>query len=98
MLDKKDFEDIRKELSKFEETREIVISKSREAIRLSKLSIYSSQRNDLKEAEEALKQIKVLLKEIPKESYDTDIESVAIQEYVEAACFYEFVKNKKIPP
>lgn len=97
MLDKKDFEDIRKELDKFEETREIVISKSREAIRLSKLSIYSSQRNDLKEAEEALKQIKVLLKEIPKESYDTDIESVAIQEYVEAACFYEFVKNKKIP-
>lgn len=97
MLDSKDFEDIRKELSKFEVTREIVISKSREAIRLSKLAIYSSQRNDFKEAEDALKKIKVLIKEIPKESYDTDIESVAVQEYVEAACFHEFVKNKRIP-
>ena len=30
-------------------------------------------------------------------SADTNINSVAFQEYVEAIAFYEFVKNKKIP-
>lgn len=96
MLDKKEFESIRKDLKEYEEKRENLIRKSRDVIRLSKLAIYSCQRNEFKEAEEALSQIKVLVKEIPAESYDTDIGSVAIQEYVEAACLYEFMKSGKI--
>src|SRR3989344_1097915 len=97
MLDKKEFEDIRKDLKVYEGKREELIRNSRDIIRLSKLAIYSCQRNDLKEAENALKQIKILIKKIPKEYYDTDIETVAIQEYVEAACFYEYMTSKKIP-
>lgn len=97
MLDKKDFEDIRKDLEKYEEKREEIIRKSRDVIRLSKLIIYSCQRNELKEAEKALAECKSVLKTIPLEYYDTDIETVAFQEYVEAACFYEFIRSGKVP-
>ena len=79
--------------------REEVIQTSRHIINLSKQIIYAAQRNDLKEAEISIKKIKEKIKKLKKINInsDTNINSVAFQEYVEAISFYEFVKNKKIP-
>ena len=97
MLDSKDFEEIRKDLSKFEEKRELTIQKSRTIIQLSKQIIYSIQRDEMKEAEKLVEEIKSQIKELPQKRYDTDIAKVAVQEYVEAITYFEFVKNDKIP-
>lgn len=95
MLNKNEFKKIRHELERFEENREKVIQLSREIIKLSKRIIYGLHRDnvDLK----LITKIKSLTKKLPKERYDTGMAGVALQEYVEALCFYEFVKNNKIP-
>ena len=86
-------------MHKFDEKREDVIRISRDIINLSKQIIYAVQRNDLKDASLVIQQIKGSVSKLKKIriATDTNINSVAFQEYVEAICFYEFVKNKKIP-
>ena len=91
------FKDIRTELKKFENERENVIAVSREVIKLSKLIIYSIHRKDIKNAEGLIKEIKGTVKKIDNKHYDTKIDCVAFQEYVEALCYYEFVKKGRIP-
>ena len=99
MLNKSEFRKLREEMHKLDAARENIIQTSREVISLSKQVIYSSQRNDLKEAESAIKNIKDKIKKLRKINIttDTNIDSVAFQEYVEAIAFYEFVKDGKIP-
>ena len=89
MLDKNEFNRIRSEMHKLDVKREEIIQTSREVINISKQIIYAAQRNDLSEADSAIKKINIAI--------DANINSVAFQEYVEAIAFYEFVKNKKIP-
>jgi len=96
MINANEFVEIRKDLKDFEEKREETIRKSRDIIMISKQIIYSTQRNELKKAEELCEEIRKLVKGLPSGNYDTDMETVAVQEYVEAVCFYEFVKNKKL--
>ena len=99
MLNKNEFNKIRQEMHEIDLKREGVIQASREIITISKQIIYAAQRNDLKEAEDSIKKIKGKVKKLKKINInaDTNINSVAFQEYVEAIAFYEFVKNKKIP-
>lgn len=97
MLNSKEFEDIRKDLKKFEEEREETIQKSRKIIQLSKQIIYSIHRNDFESAEKLVEEIKKDMKTLSDHPYDTDMHKVAVQEYVEAVCYYEFAKNNKIP-
>ena len=99
MLNKSEFRKIREEMHGFDAKREEIIQASREIISVSKQIIYAAQRNDLKEAEISVKKIKEKVKKLKKINInsDTNINSVAFQEYVEAMAFYEFVKNKKIP-
>ena len=99
MLNKTEFNKIREEMHKIDAKRENVIQLSREIINLSKQVIYAVQRNEMKEADSAVKNIKSMVKKLKKIKIltDTNINSVAFQEYVEAIAFYEFVKNKKIP-
>jgi len=97
VINKQEFKDIGKELKKFEEERELLIQKSREIITLSKQIIYSIHRDDIKKAEELNKQIKNKVLTLSKNSYDTTMNNVAMQEYVEAVAFLEFIKNNKIP-
>jgi len=79
--------------------REEVIQLSREIISISKQIIYAAQRNDMKIAGSAVKNIGNKVKKLKKIDFvaDTNINAVAFQEYVEAIAFYEFVKNGKIP-
>ena len=97
MLSTKEFEDIKKDLEKFEEAREATIQKSRNIILLSKQIIHALHRDKLEESEPIIVQIKNEVKELSNTAYNTTIHKIAIQEYVEALTFYEFVKNKKIP-
>jgi translin len=98
MLNKKEFEAIRKELNEFEVKREETISNSREVITLSKQIIYSVHRNELDAAGKLLKNIKAKINKLDaKKNYDTGISSVAFQEYVEAIVFFEVVKNGTFP-
>lgn len=97
MLDKKEFKEIRKELESFDKSREEVISVSREIIQLSKQIIYSVHRGDLSGASNLIFSIKKRLKDLPQEKFDTNMGVVAKQEYVEALCFFEFVKNQRLP-
>ena len=99
MLSKSEFSKIREEMHKTDLKREEIIQLSREIITISKQIIYAAQRNDLKAADSSVKNIKNKVAKLKKIniSADTNINSVAFQEYVEAIAFYEFVKNKKIP-
>ncbi len=97
MLSKNDFQEIRKELDEFEKKREEIIQKSRKIIQLSKQVIYAAQRDELNESEKALKEMKKELKDLGNHSFDTDLHKTALQEYVEAVCYFEFVKNERIP-
>ncbi len=92
MLDNKDFTDIVKDLKDSDDRREILIQISRDIIKESKLIIYGLQRGDKVD----VKKIKTLMKGLKSES-KTGIEDTAVQEYVEALCFYHFVNEKKIP-
>ena len=98
MINKKDFDFMRKELKDFEVKREETITVSRDIITISKQIIYSIHRSDLSNAENLLKDIKNKIKLLDKtKDYDTGISSVAFQEYVEAVAFYEIIKNNKLP-
>ncbi len=99
MLNKSEFNNIRKEMHKVDLKREEVIQLSREIITVSKQIIYAAQRNDMKTAASAIKNIKNKVSKLRKINIitDTNINSVAFQEYVEAIAFFEFVKNRKIP-
>jgi len=99
MLNKSEFKKIRDEMHNLDMKREEIIQTSRGIINLSKQVIYATQRNDLKDAASAIKNIKEKIKKLRKVNIatDTNINAVAFQEYVEAIAFYEFVKNGKIP-
>ena len=100
MIDKNEFESIRKEIDDLEAKRELLIQKSREIIKMSKQVIYAVHRDDIKsalKAVEAIKREKIGLEKLSKEDVGSDMGKVAMQEYVEALCYYEFVRNKKIP-
>ena len=98
MLDKKTFENVRKELKDFELKREETIQNSRKTITLSKQIIYAVHRDDLDNAAALIKEIQTLLKQLQTtRHHDIGISNVAFQEYVEAICYYEFIKHRKIP-
>ena len=102
MLDKKDLTKVKNSIDKYDKQRELVTAKSREIVRMSKKVIYDIHRDNLISAKKSidamnkeLKKLKILAN-APKLVYVGSYK-VAIQEYVEAVCFFEYVKNKKIP-
>ncbi len=99
MLNKKEFKSIIKELEDTEKLREEIISVSRDIISISKRVIYSVHRNNLSEAKKYVKEIELKKKQLDKinKPVDANINKVAYQEYVEALCYYGFVKDGKVP-
>ena|SRR3989338_1279286 len=103
MLNKQDFDEMRQKMERFDDQRESLIKRGRDLIKLSKEIIYSTHRNEIKAAESKVKEIKSVAKELKKiaekhpELYYSGSFKQSFQEYVEALCYYEFVKNKKIP-
>jgi translin len=102
MIDKKEFEQMRSELEQYDDRREELIRAGRDIIKLSKQIIYAVHRKDIADAETNIKTIKEKTKSLSsavKKDPKLDIGSfkAAVQEYVEALCYYHFVKSKKLP-
>jgi translin len=97
-----DFNKLQKELHTYDSEREKLIKQSRVVLKLSKQAIYSVHRDELKKASELIKEIKtekkkldVIAKHSSKMLYEGSYK-IAVQEYVEAVLYYEFVKNGKL--
>ena len=103
MLNKKKFDEIRDNMKEFDSQAEKVIKKGLEIVKISKLIIYAVHRDNLEDAEKHVTEIKEAIEELNKlvegksKLIYTGSFKVAIQEYVEAITYFEFVKNKKIP-
>lgn len=103
MLNKNDFRQMKNEISKFDQQREQIIKKSRDILKNSKQAIYSVHRGQLKNCERLLKKAKKDILAIDKSiRKDQNLKSIgafsdAMQEFVEASCYYSFAKNKRIP-
>ena len=103
MLDKKDLESIKSKIEKFEKQRDSVIRMSRDVVKLSKKVIYALHRKDMKSAASSVGQMNKEFRKLAVIAKHPKIISsgsykVAVQEYVEAVCFYELMKNNRIPP
>lgn len=102
MINKKEFEKIRKEFDEFDKTREIIIKESRDILKLSKQAIFSLHRDDFKEAASKLEKAEKITAKLRKvsskapERYSGSFKG-ALEEYSEAKMFYEFLKNNKLP-
>ncbi len=97
MLNKSEFASIRADLESFDKKRESVIQLSREIIQLSKQIIYALHRNDMKSASAAVSRIRKKIRLLPARNYDLSLDKVALQEYVEAIAYYEFMKSSSLP-
>jgi translin len=102
LISSKDLKQIQESLTSFDEIREKMLEVSRVATRLSDWSIIQMHRNDmeraeisLKEAKEALVQIRDLVKNTP-ELRQTGSVLVAYQEYVEAVLLRGLLKEGKL--
>jgi translin len=102
MIDKKAFAEMRGEIEKFDLCREQIIKKSRDVLKASKAAIYEIHRGHLDGAQlmldSAKKNIKEIEKTIEKDKHLAAVGaySEALEEYVEASCYYGFIKDKKL--
>lgn len=96
------FSQLQTEILDYDQEREKLIKKSRDVLKLSKQVIYAVHRSELDQAEQLVKEIKrerQELEKIAKHSSKMVYEGsykIAIQEFVEAVLFYEFVKAGKL--
>ncbi len=96
------FSKLRKEIQDYDSDREKLIKKSRDVLKLSKQVIYAVHRDEITSAAKLVKQIeaeKKKLEAIAKHNNKLVYEGsykVAIQEYVEAILFYNFIKTNKL--
>lgn len=96
------FTRLKKQIQDYDSERERLIKKSRDVLKLSKQAIYAVHRDEIAEAGRLIKQIekeKTKLDLIARHSKKMGSEGsykVAIQEYVEAVLYYNFVKNGKL--
>jgi len=102
MLNKSDFTSMRKEVLEYDAQRELLIKKSRDVLKLSKQVIYAVHRDELKQAEKLIQDIKkekAALEKIASHSPDMLSEGsykVALQEYAEALLYFSFIKDGKL--
>lgn len=96
------FAKLQKETQLYDEEREKLIKKSRDVLKLSKLVIYAVHRDEMDQAAKLTKSIEKEKKELDKiAEHSTKMlcegsYKIAIQEYVEAILYYNFVKEGKL--
>ncbi len=96
-----EFMNLKKEIETVDAKRETLIGETRGILKASKGAIYSLQRGDNKAAEKILAELKPKIAALKAYSEDANYASVTkppIQEYVEAACFSEFINTGKVLP
>ncbi|MBN1503180.1 hypothetical protein JW930_06555 [Candidatus Woesearchaeota archaeon] len=103
MINKKDFNRIRKELEKTDTLREEIIIHSRRILKLSKQAIYALHRNQLAESDKYLNTASAIIEQLRTKisasplDPSTNIFSSALQEYTEAKCYYCFLNEQRLP-
>lgn len=103
MINKKSFAAMRREIEQFDSLREDLIKTSRDLLKLSKATIYNIHRQKISDAAKQLKKARIIIKKlksfIKKNALLAQVGaySEALEEYVEAATYYGFIKNNKLP-
>src|SRR3989338_5321231 len=103
MIDKKAFAALRAQFEQFDALREELIKQSRDVLKNSKAAIYATHRNDFKAAELLLADARKVMKRlellIKKDMHLAQVGAwgEALEEFVEASCYYSFATKKKIP-
>ncbi len=103
MINKKDFTEMQKDVLAHDAFREKLIRKSRDVVHISKQIIYAVHRLDMKNASKYVVDIKKSIADLRKiageniKLLNSGSYKVAMQEFVEAMCYFEIVKNKKLP-
>ena len=97
-----DLSKIQTELANYDSKREELIKKSRDVLKLSKLLIYAVHRNEIEKAEKFKQEIETELTQLeqiathdPKLQYEGSYK-IAVQEYVEAILYLDFVQTGEI--
>ncbi len=102
MIKKSEFEKVRKEIEAFDAERENLIGKSNKFIKLTKQVIYCLHREEIKEAEALVRQMKSEFRAISESIkkhpglYYSGVYKIIVQEYVEAISYYNFLKEQKL--
>lgn len=98
MIDQDEFQHMRKELGEEARIREEIILLSRDIILSSKRAIYSVHRNQMDTSLAVINDMKKKIEKLKKidTPLDTNMASVAYQEYVEAATLYHYAKTGKL--
>lgn len=93
-----DLRHINREMQLFDQRRDEMLQKCHEAIRFSKRVIYAVHRDD-KKVDELAKELKEKIQKLRTrgELQFSPTYKVAMQEYVEAICLYEFIYKNKVP-
>ncbi|MFN3803923.1 MAG: haloacid dehalogenase [Pyrobaculum sp.] len=90
------------ELRRYENAREEAIQTSIKAARLSKAVVYSAIRRDFEAAEKALRELEKVAEALKKVLEQWPMfysnASTGLQEYVEAATLFYFLKEGRVPP
>jgi len=103
MLNQSSLQKIKKDLESFDRTRETVIKNSRDILKHSKKAVYCVHRNEKAQAESLINKAKKDIEKINAlAKNDTDVESIgafldALEEYVEACCFFNHTYTHNIP-
>lgn len=103
MIDKTAFKAMRTQLEKFDSMRENLIKTARDILKFSKSAIYEIHRNKLSSADKMLsnakKSISIINDLIKKDPHLASVGAYheALEEFVEASCYYGFIQNKKLP-
>lgn len=99
MLKKTYVEKLKKNLHEYALIRRDVIKNSDDALHHAKRVVFDLHRGDIKEAEAKLKLVESIMKDLIKrnkknpEIQDEGVFAAALEEYVEASLFYQFLKT-----
>ena len=103
-MDNSDIEFMKHQIEDYEANRDLLITKSRVIVKLSKRIIYSVHRDDMASAEKFVADIsreKQAIEAIAQNDPALPCEGsfkMAMQEYVEALVYFLYVKEERIPP
>src|SRR4030042_307978 len=102
MLDKKFFAKLKKEYDSYDVNRRIIIRHSNDILKLAKMAIFALHRDNMAEAEKCFQEADKLFQYLGtkiKIEKGLDYEGAylaAMEEYVEAKLFYQYLKTGKI--
>lgn len=99
MLKKNYVDKLKKNLHEYALIRRDVIKNSDDALHHAKRVVFDLHRGDVKEAEQKLRLVETIMKDLVKrnkknpEIQDEGVFAAALEEYVEASLFYQFLKT-----